>query len=73
MPTDDDREALKRRYRLTDAQLERWRELVHMPAASWPKTLQQRVRVAIEREGMRRDVIEWAVAAYVRAVVPKTM
>ena len=43
-----------------------------MPAASWPKTLQQRVRVAIEREGMRREAIEWAIADYVRRVVPKT-
>jgi hypothetical protein len=58
---------------VTEAQLARWRELVRMPAATWPKTLQRRVHVAIERQGMRRDTVEWAVAAYVRTVVPKTM
>jgi hypothetical protein len=72
MPTDNERDAIKQQLRLTDAQYDRWRELVQMPAAEWPPTLQWRVRIAIKREGMRRDAVEWAIADYVRRVVPRT-
>jgi hypothetical protein len=60
------------RFGLTEAQYARFRELASTPAATWPKTLQQRVLAAIEREGRTREAVEWAIAAYVRKVVPKT-
>ena len=69
---ESDRERERKAYRLTAPQYERWRELLSLPAAQWPPALQQRVLVAIEREGRHRDAVLWAVAEYVRRTVPKT-
>jgi hypothetical protein len=43
-----------------------------MPAAAWPEALQRRVLIAFELEGRTREAVEWAIADYVRRVVPKT-
>ena len=60
-------------YRLIAAQHARWRELLTLPAAEWPATLQRRVLVAVEREGRSVEAVKWAIADYVRRAVPKTM
>jgi hypothetical protein len=69
---ESDRERERKAYQLTSAQYERWRELLALPAGAWPPTLQRTVRIALEREGRRRDAVLWAVADYVRRTVPKT-
>jgi hypothetical protein len=55
---------------ITEAQYEHWRELISLPTAHWPLALQRQVLIAIEREGQRRDVVLWSVAAYCRMTVP---
>jgi hypothetical protein len=54
---DPAREREQVEYGLTEAQYERWCELLAMPTAHWPAALQARVRVALEREGQRRDAV----------------
>ncbi|HEV2458944.1 MAG TPA: hypothetical protein VGS80_11310 [Ktedonobacterales bacterium] len=66
------RERQRSEYQLSEAQHARFRVLLSMPAAAWPEALQRRVLIAFELEGRTREAVEWAIADYVRRVVPKT-